>query len=537
MEETLSVFNIDYDWASHRRRRKFTFKLEDSSVKSMHTSQLLFRCPLPNNLVEQVRLGASVYSNNTAKLFVDVIPIRTPPRYGLSNAFLQPHYNESLPKDLRDRFDARKEWGDNHVLPRIEDSGRYENIPICKPSHQNQQFNSLTERQVTVNSEITNSGDAKSYLPPQRKKKHRLAACIWASARYPTRGNRYIVKDGQRRLMEWIQLHQLVGLEHLFVYDNSLAYAPNNNGVNETTLKPVTDLFSTDLVTYVAWPFRDCNHNPNNVDCPGEGSSQYSAAASCRLRFGSQTDWLANLDIDEFILPMGNYSTMLPLLDQFEKDGKQIVAYGSWRNFPRRDFLVDPVPIADVTQCSSKDKCFELDIEPTRSVLQAYNCFRRKPGQPMKMVMPAQKQLYRPSYVKHQTLHYSIVTVLSELSQSEFIAAGYDWDNTRVFPDPNSHWADNDEEATMLHAKAIARQDTAGWLDACMEKSSCMQICRIGVPFPVSNSGEEDGQGTVDYKGWAYNCYVSQKVDDYWVPLLEEALNKTMLKLDLLSDE
>ena len=31
-------------------------------------------------------------------------------------------------------FDADKEWGSEHVLPRVEDSGRWANIPICKPS-------------------------------------------------------------------------------------------------------------------------------------------------------------------------------------------------------------------------------------------------------------------------------------------------------------------------------------------------------------------------------------------------------------------
>lgn len=138
--------------------------------------------------------------------------------------------------------------------------------------------------------------------------------------------------------------------------------------------------------------------------------------------------------------------------------------------------------------------------------------------------MPAEKQIYRPEYVKQHTQFYSTVTTLSEMSRREFEAAGYDWVKQRIFPDPNSRPIDESTEATMLHSKAIARQDTSGWLQACRGADNS-RTCRIGVPFPDPYDFQEDGPK--DKKGWMYNCYVNYKVDDYWVPLLERAMWKS----------
>jgi len=67
--------------------------------------------------------------NYFATQFVDLVPIRTPPRYGSPMTHLLPHLHSD-----GNTWDPKKERGDNHLLPKIEDSGRWENIPICKPS-------------------------------------------------------------------------------------------------------------------------------------------------------------------------------------------------------------------------------------------------------------------------------------------------------------------------------------------------------------------------------------------------------------------
>ena len=116
------------------------------------------------------------------------------------------------------------------------------------------------------------------------QKKHNLVSCIWASAGYATRGERFTINDGQRRLLEWITHNKLIGFDHFYLYDNSGAFnncsdSNSNNGINNksassASLKNIADLFPED-VTYIPWPSKVCNNRPNNVKSPGERSSQY----------------------------------------------------------------------------------------------------------------------------------------------------------------------------------------------------------------------------------------------------------------------
>jgi hypothetical protein len=278
MEETLSEFNFDYDWTAYRKRYKATFSKDDGNIYSIHTSQLIFRCPVPKHLQETVRQGTSV-KDDWASLFMDLIPIRTPPRFGVPHQYFAPWYREFESTDPAEKFYPNVTWGSNHVLPKIEDSGRWENIPICKPSLLQYERQDVKDLPTKVDD------------PPQ--KKHKLVSCIWASAGYTTRGERFAVNDGQRRLLEWITYNKLIGFDHIYVYDNSGAFS------NSSSLKPIADLFPGE-VTYIYWPSQVCNNHPNNVDSPGERSSQYAAESSCRLRFGPHVDWIGQCTYKAF---------------------------------------------------------------------------------------------------------------------------------------------------------------------------------------------------------------------------------------------
>ena len=171
--------------------------------------------------------------------------------------------------------------------------------------------------------------------------------------------------------------------------------------------------------------------------------------------------------------------------------------------------------------CGNNRECFNLQVPMNRTVLQTYNCDRQSG------VMPAEKQLYRPDYVLQHYSHYSSVTVTSDMNRSDFEKAGYNWFKTKAFPDPLSRFS-KENEACMLHTKAVASQDTAGWLDICTvsnEKAGKVkkkETCRIGVPFPLHYNEETDGEA--DEKGWKYNCNENQRTETYWVPRLEKAL-------------
>jgi len=511
-QETLSEFNFDYEWASFRKRNKKLFNEDGRDNKAIHTSQLLFMCPVPENLVELVKSGKSVI-DDYATLFVDLIPIRTPPRYTAPNAFLQPYYSDHLASES-ERFDPHKEWGENHVLPKIQDSGRWANIPICKPTlltYGKQKSGSQQDKAV-----VTVKDDEEEEEKPV--KEHRLAACLWASSGYATRGNRFAINDGQRRLLEWVTYNKLIGVEHFYLYDNSGAFSDDP----ANSLQPVADLFPDDI-TVIRWPSQVCNNNPNNVDSVGERSSQYAAESSCRLRFGTHVDWMAQFDIDEYLVPMGNLTTIHPLLDKLEGEDKKIVSFGSWRAWPRRRFIEEPqeTKLFGAKDCGRKTACFQLRIPMKHTMLQAYNCDRQKPGEKTER-MPAEKQLYRPDYVKHHFIHYSTVTVMSIWNKKDTLKHGYQW-KVNPFPDPLSRFGNEVSEGLMLHTKAVATQDTTFWETACKAEYEGGAFCRLGSPFPDSMTGVNVTEGD---EGWKFNCYVNHKIDDYWVKRLENDMKK-----------
>ena len=235
---TFSKFNHDYEWVAYRKHQRIMFSPDGRDNKQVQTSQLLFHCPIPQQLQEIVRNGSSVVED-WATIFVDLIPIRTPPRYGSPNRFIVPAYEQSMPEGdkcnpvTQHCWDPEKEWGKVHVLPTVANSGRWQNIPICLPSL------------------MAYEPDSVAIKEPE-KKNHHLVSCLWASTGYTTRGNRFAINDGQRRLMEWITFNLMLGFEKFYIYDNSGAFS------NETSLHPVAAQFPG-KVTILDWPHRVCN--------------------------------------------------------------------------------------------------------------------------------------------------------------------------------------------------------------------------------------------------------------------------------------
>jgi len=351
---------------------------------------------------------------------------------------------------------------------------------------------------------------------PNRHEKveHHLVSCLWASTGYSTRGNRYAINDGQRRLIEWLTFNKILGFDHFYIYDNSEAFS------NQSSLQPIADIFPED-VTLIKWPSKVCNNNPNNVDSVGERSSQYAAESSCRLRFGPHANWIGQFDIDEYLIPMGNFSSLLPLLDKLDEEGSKIISFASWRAWPRRMHINDPeeTTVFDNNEMCSRSKvgCFELSIKKNTTIMEAYNCDRQKPGE-KGSVMPAEKQIYKPEYVKQHFIHYSTVTETTELPEDVYVEK---YGKKQAFPDPLSRFGDEMNEGLMLHSKAIARQDTAGWKKNCHNNTNKFDLCRIGIPFP-----DDDSNATCDKNGWEYNCYVNPRIENYWVPLVEAELKE-----------
>jgi hypothetical protein len=87
----------------------------------------------------------------------------------------------------------------------------------------------------------------------------------------------------------------------------------------------------------------------------------------------------------------------------------------------------------------------------------------------------------------------------------------------------HERYSDEVNEAMMVHAKTVARQDTDDWEKSCKTRGL---MCRIGTPLPDNMTSFGIDQGLKDADGWLYNCYITNKTETYWVPKLEKALQQ-----------
>lgn len=113
-----------------------------------------------------------------------------------------------------------------------------------------------------------------------------------------------IFKNEARFLREWIEYHQLIGVEHFYLYNN------NSSDNFQQILAPyilmgIVELFnwSKTYETTQEWTDIQCSAYKDAVD-----------------RSKHKTKWLAILDIDEYIVPV-QHNKLSQVLKEFEKFG------------------------------------------------------------------------------------------------------------------------------------------------------------------------------------------------------------------------
>lgn len=115
-----------------------------------------------------------------------------------------------------------------------------------------------------------------------------------------------IFKNESIYIKEWIEYHKIIGINHFYLYNN---FSSDNY---KMILKPY---IKEGLVTLIEWPFNQ---------------GQMSAYANCAKNFSKESNWIAYIDLDEYIVP--NESTDIKnILEKFEKNRPNVIAY--WKLF------------------------------------------------------------------------------------------------------------------------------------------------------------------------------------------------------------
>ena len=111
--ETLSTYPYNYEFVNYRKNyfhdpendlSMLTPKGKDNAM--LWFSQLSFECPVPENgdLRSTIASGDGVLSDGTPSVYVDVVPIRTAPRYGKSMSYFTPDMAGDTLYSFEDRF-------------------------------------------------------------------------------------------------------------------------------------------------------------------------------------------------------------------------------------------------------------------------------------------------------------------------------------------------------------------------------------------------------------------------------------------------
>jgi hypothetical protein len=117
-------------------------------------------------------------------------------------------------------------------------------------------------------------------------------------------------------LVEWLEYHLMLGIQHFYLYDTTLWDHPREGSLQQI----LHDYIRRGLVTVVRWPYENCVKNMASgrwvnhvtVDARGVPDNQFfrppraiaqtAALASCYSRFKRKTKWMTHIDDDEFLV-------------------------------------------------------------------------------------------------------------------------------------------------------------------------------------------------------------------------------------------
>lgn len=169
-----------------------------------------------------------------------------------------------------------------------------------------------------------------------------------------------IIKDENEYLEEWLDYHVRIGVEHFFIYDNG-------------SKSPVK--------TFVqSLPWRDAI---TVTEMPGV-NKHVKAYQHCLDHFGGRSQWIAFIDMDEFIVPKNESGNLPDLLKNYESYGGLGL---SWQIFGSNGHVAKPAG----SQLQNFIKKADINFDPNRhikTIVQPQHvaaawkshCFRYKPG-------------------------------------------------------------------------------------------------------------------------------------------------------------
>jgi hypothetical protein len=127
------------------------------------------------------------------------------------------------------------------------------------------------------------------------QKKYNLSVCA-------------MFKNESKNIREWIEYHRVIGVDHFYLYEN---------GATDSYMSVLRPYINRKIVTLIPWP--------DNIERKEGELFKWSLSTlipayenAIVLHAREETEWLAFLDVDEFLLPA--VGTMKDILEKYKND-------------------------------------------------------------------------------------------------------------------------------------------------------------------------------------------------------------------------
>ncbi|CAF3973443.1 unnamed protein product [Adineta steineri] len=191
-------------------------------------------------------------------------------------------------------------------------------------------------------------------------------------------------------LVQWIEFHRLVGFSKFVIY---------NTTDTDNYLSTVINMYNQKypgLVDVVQWNFSTLRL----VDFTRTRYFQVEALHDCLIRYGDQSEWLGTLDLDEYIVPLPPYETIVDYIH--ETFGRLIIgSINLWSQF----------------FCNKNASAYTADENDTNRLTIERFTFRA----PNRLKRGRQKYLYRPRFVQYLSIHRQVIGLSKEQPSEKHI--------------------------------------------------------------------------------------------------------------------
>lgn len=191
----------------------------------------------------------------------------------------------------------------------------------------------------------------------ENEKKYQLSICA-------------VFKNEGKYLKEWIEYHQLIGVDHFYLYDF---------GSSDSSLNILKPYLQSNMVTLIQWP-KICNEAiEKNTELQFLSRNIPALENAIKVKAGPETKWLVFLDINEFLTFPKN-ETIIQILNRY--DGYPGISLNS-EFYDASNWLSDDnkllTQVVDLTQAVEKNKI--VSVAKTIFKPDFYNNFTWPPYQ------------------------------------------------------------------------------------------------------------------------------------------------------------